>query len=226
MRTNRDRNVNVSQNPVYLDAYRVKEDEMTKSFFLSFTSSCLCMFLVVSLAGCGGEAKVTVRDKGSMSASAGGGAVVPDNAPAEPMSDDKAMEKPMADDAMDKSSDGEAMMADMGGMKNGLFPQMGGGEAMASRFGGGLFPAMPGGTPVATEPNSGGGGNAFVLDGGGGAEPEMAKEMAKEEMSKEMSKDAMMAKTGLYDKAVQAFARHEEEDAMNLLYAHVLVADD
>lgn len=180
------------------------------NFFL--LPACLCAVSIFALSGCG-SGGVTSNNKGLSANSGGAATATPPNA--EPETPPAPITPAPATTAPSTAASGATMS---GGLKNGLFPQFG--TPIASSFGGGLFPQGIG-TESASSVNS---------DRGTGSDTTAASLSANNEgptwTPESPTAKSGMTKMALKDKASQAFARHKEADAMNLLYAHVLVSDD
>ncbi len=197
---------------------------MFKSHFQKVIVLSILFCFGAVMVGCGGSKKVTFNSKGLRG----------DN---ETRNDNQEPSFKPPDDKMGgQVSTAQPEMLDAnfsGGLANGLYPQIG--SSPTARFGGGLFPSMDD-SLVAAEPapDSGkmsDGGNAALVDvPPTGSNSEESKASLDTEngapTSVKSGGKSVMSKTALFDRAVDCFSRHKEADAMNLLYAYLLINDD
>lgn len=191
---------------------------MNKPFHCFLTSTCLCAVLLFVLPGCGsgGSDVPSSSESGRKSRSMmAPGAAAPAKQP-EPM----AAAPPSSAPASNVAAASKMEMS--GGMKNGLFPQFGG--SVASSFGGGLFPQGMGMTSASSGNSNDPSSSPMVDDTNPGASSEN-ESVGSWTPESPIAKSSMM-KMALTDRASKAFTMHKEAEAMNLLYAHVLVSDD
>jgi hypothetical protein len=197
---------------------------MHKSHFQKVIVLSILFCIAAAVVGCGSPKKVTFNSKGLRGDS-------------ESKNDNQAPSfKPPDDKMSEQVSAKQPEMLDAnfsGGLANGLYPQIG--SSPTARFGGGLFPTMDdsfvSAQPAGDTGKTSNGGNAALVDAppaGSNSEESNASLNTKNgsRTSVESGGNSGMSKSALLERAVDCFSRHEESDAMNLLYAYLLINDD